>query len=176
MRFHIDEFYDGEVGNTRLKEEFIFSYRFFPGLYDKICTIDLFVKSDMVYQLYLFFHDRKIEEEFLKTPEVARIEHYQESKLPYALRTRLSKIMNGNFTLKDSYFNSKNTFGILDRTRVGCTINHLNGQFSMDLSPDILDKSKFKTTSETDFLEFIEVTEKWLDKLTDNAMNLYEVE
>jgi hypothetical protein len=43
------------------------------------------------------------------------------------------------------------------------------------LCPDTLDKSKFKTKSEKDFLALIGATEKWLSKLTSNTMSLYEV-
>ncbi|WP_046756969.1 hypothetical protein [Kordia jejudonensis] len=176
MITNYNEFYDGDYGNKRLKKEFIFSYTFVPGLYDTLCRVNLFVKSNMSYQLYLFFYDTQIEEEFMETPEVARIKHYQESKLPYIVRTKLSRILKQNFVLKNSYFNSNNVFGILDRTEVSCKINHKNDQFSINLSPDILDKSKFKTKSEKDFLEMIEIMEKWLKELKGNTMKLYEVD
>jgi len=176
MKFRIDNYYEGEDGNRKLNEKFIFSYSFSPGLYDKLRVIDLFVKKDMHFILHLFFYDMKIEKELLENPKVARIEHYQESKLPYVLRTKLSKILNDNFVLKDSYLNDKNTFGILDRTLIGSTINHSNGRFSIDLSPDSLEKSKFNTESENDFIKLIETVEKWLDDLTESTIKLYDIE
>ena len=118
----------------------------------------------------------KIEKEMLKNPKEARIEHYQVSKLPYVLRTKLSEILKANFNLKDSYLNDKNTFGNLDMTSIGSAINHSNGRFSINLSPDILDKSKFTTESEIDFLKLIENIEKWLNELTESTIKLYEIE
>jgi len=176
MKFQIDNYYEGEVGNKKLKEEFIFSYSFSPGLYDKLCKINLFVKKDMHFILHLFFYDMKIEKEMLKNLKEARIEHYQVSKLPYVLRTKLSEILKANFNLKDSYLNDKNTFGNLDMTSIGSAINHSNGRFSINLSPDILDKSKFTTESEIDFLKLIENIEKWLNELTESTIKLYEIE
>lgn len=175
MKFKVDKFYDGNDGKRKLKEKYVFSYSYFPGLYGKICTIDLFVKQNMTFKLYLFFHEKNMAE-FLKTSKVERIEYYQESKLPFEIREILSNILSSNFELKGSYHNSNNTFGILDRTLIGTTINHKNSSFSIDLSPDIINKELFKTESETDYLKLIEMTEKWLNHLTDSLMNIYTVE
>lgn len=176
MRYRIDNYYVGEDGKRKLSEKFAFSYSYYPGLYGKMRTIRLFVKKDMRFKLHLFFYDKKVEKELRENPKNARIEHYQESRMPYIVRTKLSKILNDNFILKDSYLNGKNTFGILDRTLIGSVINHSNGQFSIDLSPDTLDKSKFDSESEVDFLKLIKTVEKWLDDLIENTIRLYEVE
>jgi hypothetical protein len=175
MKFKIDKYYVGEDGKRKLKEKYVFSYSYFPGLYGKMCTIDLFVKKDMTFKLYLFFHENNMEE-FLKTSKAERIEYYQESKLPFEIRKILSKILNSDFELKDSYHNSNDTFGILDRTLVGTTINHKNSNFSIDLSPDIINKKLFITESETNYLKLIELIENWLDYLTNSLMKSYTVE
>ena len=176
MRFQINDYYDGERGNRKLKKQFVFSYNYSPGLLGEMLLVDLFVKKDMNFVLHLFFHDKKIENELLKTPKNYRIEHYQESKLPYNVRVKLSKILKNDFILKESYLNDKNIFGILDRTHIGSEINHLNDNFSVDLSPDTIDKTKFKSKSEVEFLQLIEVVEKWLNNLVKSTINLYETE
>jgi hypothetical protein len=176
MRLKIDNYYVEEDGKRKLSEKFAFSYSYSPGLYGKMHTIDLFVKKDMSFKLHLLFYDNKVEKELLDNPKNARIEHYQESRIPYAVRAKLSKILNENFILAGSYLNDKNTFGILDSTSIGSVINHSNGQFSIDLSPDTLDRSKFDSESEVNFLKLIKTVEKWLNDLIENTIRLYELE
>ncbi|WP_298902220.1 hypothetical protein [uncultured Psychroserpens sp.] len=176
MEYRIGDFYDGKIGNYKLKKEYIFSYSFSPGLYNKLCKINLFVKSNLTYELFLFFYDQNQQslESLKENPREARIHFYQESKLPFAIKQTLLEIVNPEFHLNDSYYNSKNTFGMLDRTSINAEINQEKKYFSIDLSLDTLDKNLFKTESELNFLKLIERTEDFLEKIRDFHMGTYE--
>ena len=176
MEYRIGDFYDGEIGNYKLKEKYLFSFSFSPGLYAKLCTINLFVKSNMTYELFLFFYDQNKQslESLKENPKEARIHFYQESKLPFTIKQTLLEITNPEFHLNESYYNSKNTFGILDRTSISAEIHFKEKYYSIDLSPDSLDKHLFKTKSELNFLKLIEQTESFLEKTRDFHMETYE--
>ena len=174
MEYRIGDFYDGEIGNHKLKEKYLFSYSFSPGLYDKICSIDFFVKKNLTYNLFLFFHDQNGLSSEFKNPTDARIHFYQESKLPFSIRRILLEISEDDFTLNESYLNTKNTFGILDRTSISVSINFNDKYYSLDLSPDTLDKSLFKTKPELNFLKLIERTESFLELTRDFQMETYK--
>uniref|UniRef100_UPI00404A72DA hypothetical protein n=1 Tax=Flavobacterium sp. TaxID=239 RepID=UPI00404A72DA len=176
MEYKIGNFYDGERGHYRLKKEYLFSYSFSPGLYDKLCEINLFVKSNLTYELFLFFFDQNQQslESLKENPREARIHFYQESKLPFAIKQNLLKIVNPEFHLNDSYYNSKNTFGMLDRTSISAELNLDKKYFSIDLSMDTLDKNLFKTESELNFLELIERTKGFIEKTRDFHMETYK--
>ena len=176
MEYRIGDFYNGEVGNYKLKEEYMFSYSFSPGLYDKLCEINLFVKRSFTYELFLFFYDQNQQSlELLKdNPREARIHFYQESKLPFVIKQTLLEITNPEFKLNDSYYNSKNTFGILDRNHITAKISLEKKNFSIDLSQDTLDKNLFRTKSELIFLKLIQQTEDFLEKIRDFHMETYK--
>lgn len=174
MEYKIGDYYDGEIGNYELKKEYLFSYSFSPGLYDKVCHMDFFVKKNLTYNLFLFFHDQNGLSSEFKNPTDARIHFYQESKLPFSIRRILFEISDNDFTLNESYFNTKNTFGILDRTSIGVGLNFDDKYYSLDLSPDTLDKNLFKTKSELNFLKLIEQTESFLELIRDFQMETYK--
>lgn len=175
MTFEIAKFYDGKVGNYKLKKDYLFSYSFTPGLYDKLCRIHFFVKNNLTYELFLFFYDQNEQSlELLKNnPTEARIQLYQESKLPFVIKQILTEINKNDFNLNASYYNSKNTFGILDRTSITAEINFENKYYSIDLSPDTLDKNLFRTKSELNFLKIITLTENFLEQTRDFHMKTY---
>lgn len=175
MDYKIEGFFTGEDGNRSLKKEYTFSYSYFPGFYGKLCRVKLFVRENDTFQLYFFFHEKNMPE-FEKTSKAERIHYYQESKLPFEIRKALSQILNADFKLNDSYYNSNETYGVLDRTMISTAINHGQNNFSIDLSPDTLDRKLFRTQSEIDFLKLIELTEKWLDHLSDVMLEIYTVE
>jgi hypothetical protein len=174
MEYKIDDFYDGEIGNYKLKKEYLLSYAFSPGLYDKLCRIEFFVKKNLTYKLFLFFHDQNGLSSEFKNPSDTRILFYQESKLPFSIRQVLIEINKIEFHLNESYYNSKNTFGILDRTHTHANINLENKYYSIDLCPDTLDKNQFKTKSELQFLKLLEQIEKFLEQARDFNMESYK--
>lgn len=155
-----------------LKKKYLMNYHFSPGLYAKLCSIDLYIDKNYDFELFLFFHELHLKD-FLTSNKSARIYINLKGKLPYKVRKSVYAFFESDVKLKENYFNDRNVYGMTDRNENSYIINHKNGYFSLDMTPDILDKNLFKSKHEINFLKLATLIEKWCTKLRDDLMKDY---
>ena len=172
MNLQENKFFLLENGKRKLKNKYLLRYSFSPGLYDKLCQINLYIDNKNNYELHLFFIEYNLEE-FNRTKRGERININLKSKLPYKLRNELNEFFKLDLSLKNDYFNDKNTFGILDRNEKVFEINHKNGNYSLIMTADTLNKDLFQSNNELKFLKLTFSLEKWCNKLRDKLMTDY---
>ncbi len=174
MNFKNEDFYEHD--STKLKKEYLLSYSFTPGLYDNIRIINLFIDTNLNYQLFTFFYAQpsnleEINEDLVKESRTT-FEH--QSKLPKRIRERITQLFSfSKATLKQSYYNEKNLFGILDRTQKYYQIHYNNVHYSMEMSLDRIDKNLFNTEVDQLFLQLTEAIEAWLEQLIDGFIHTH---
>lgn len=174
MNYNSNDFYESET--KKLKANYIASYSYSPGLYGNMRTVNLFIDAEFNYSLFVFFHEnpddsQKISDEFFKSPRTF-IEY--KSKLPIRIRILLTELLKPSKTsLKSSYYNDKNLFGILDRTEKYYEIRLNDKYYSIEMSLDAIDKKHFTTKTDQLFLQLTEATEIWLDQLIDGFVNVH---
>ncbi|WP_188618035.1 hypothetical protein [Cloacibacterium rupense] len=169
MNLQENKFFLLENGKRKLKNNYLLSYSFSPGLYDKLCQINLYIDNKYNYELHLFFIEYNLKE-FNRTKRGERININLKSKLPYKLRSELNEFFKLDTFLKNDYFNDKNTFGILDRNEKVFEINHKNQNYCLIMTADTLDKNLFKSKNELKFLKLTYRIEKWCNKFRDQLM------
>ena len=173
MNFNSDDFYELKNKRIELKKEYILSYSFSPGLYGKMCNIDLFVDQNLNYQLFLFWHEKN-DTLWENESKLERLFTHQKCKLPKRIRLLLNQLFSiQKLDFKESYLNDNNVLGILDRTLKGFNLNHRNNYHSIDTSPDTIDEKLFYSESEKLFLNLTLSIESWLSQLVDNLMKIH---
>ncbi|MBC8753401.1 hypothetical protein H2O64_01880 [Kordia sp. YSTF-M3] len=172
MNFKDADFYETNAENKKqLKKEYLIAYSFSPGLYDDLRKINLFLDNDLNYQLFVFFYEQpkifseEINEELVKKSRTF-IQH--QSKLPSGIRTLIHQFLaHSEASLKTSYYNNKNLFGILDRTEKYYEIRYNDVYYSIEMGLDCIDKKLFVTEVDQLFLQLTAAIENWLQQLID---------
>ncbi|MCW3162176.1 hypothetical protein [Chryseobacterium oryctis] len=172
MLFNLNKFYRNENNKSILKNKYLIHYSFSPGLYDKLCSVDLLIDNQLNYKLFLFFHEKNMID-FKKSGKSARIFLYQNAKVPFKIRNEISSIFQEELVLKKNYYNDINVFGIMDRNQKYLILNHKSGYFSINLTLNTLNKDLFETKDEIKLLKLTDKIEKWTNKLRDNLMKDY---
>lgn len=172
MNFKDEDFYEtNSEGKKQLKTQYLLAYSFSPSLYDDLRIINLFVDTNLNYQLFVFFHEQpkifpeEINEELVKTNRTF-IQH--QSKLPVGIRTLIHQFLaHSEASLQSSYYNDKNLFGILDRTEKYYKIRYNDVYYSIEMDLDCIDKKLFITEADQLFLQLTAAIEIWLQQLID---------
>jgi hypothetical protein len=176
-----------EIQEKLSKNDFVFYFSHYPGFVPKLCSKELFINSDLDFELILFFHENdsnefanirenKTKEEVEEYVRNNRRHLYLSCKTPKPIRNKLVNILGNTFKLKESYIeNSGNEYQPDGVSHESATLNHEKGVFSVNLGYGF-NKELMNTKPEKDFMNLIKLVEDWLEKLSDDLIKYYTIE